>query len=245
MTSRNGVTLSAEGLTKSYRKRTVVSGVDLKIPMGKITGLLGPNGAGKTTSFYMIVGLIRPDRGRVLLGDRDITGLPVYKRARIGIGYLPQESSVFRSLTVRENLNLVLEERHVAKAERREIADRLIEDLGLQRLVDVSGYALSGGERRRLEIARCLAIMPDFIFLDEPFSGIDPIAVYDIQQIILGLREKGYGIMITDHNVRDTLAITDKTYLIHRGEIVIDGNPDEVARSEVARKFYLGERFTW
>ncbi|EFC91911.1 MAG: LPS export ABC transporter ATP-binding protein [Synergistota bacterium] len=245
MTSRNGVTLSAEGLTKSYRKRTVVSGVDLKIPMGKITGLLGPNGAGKTTSFYMIVGLIRPDRGRVLLGDREITGLPVYRRARIGIGYLPQESSVFRSLTVRENLDLVLEERHVAKAERREIADRLIEDLGLQRLVDVSGYALSGGERRRLEIARCLAIMPDFIFLDEPFSGIDPIAVYDIQQIILGLREKGYGIMITDHNVRDTLAITDKTYLIHRGEIVIEGNPDEVARSEVARKFYLGERFTW
>ncbi|MCF4112958.1 MULTISPECIES: LPS export ABC transporter ATP-binding protein [Dethiosulfovibrio] len=245
MTSRNGVTLSAEGLTKSYRKRTVVSGVDLKIPMGKITGLLGPNGAGKTTSFYMIVGLIRPDRGRVLLGDREITGLPVYRRARIGIGYLPQESSVFRSLTVRENLDLVLEERHIAKAERREIADRLIEDLGLQRLVDVSGYALSGGERRRLEIARCLAIMPDFIFLDEPFSGIDPIAVYDIQQIILGLREKGYGIMITDHNVRDTLAITDKTYLIHRGEIVIEGNPDEVARSEVARKFYLGERFTW
>jgi len=245
MTSRNGVTLSAEGLTKSYRKRTVVSGVDLKIPMGKITGLLGPNGAGKTTSFYMIVGLIRPDRGHVLLGDREITGLPVYRRARIGIGYLPQESSVFRSLTVRENLDLVLEERHVAKAERREIADRLIEDLGLQRLVDVSGYALSGGERRRLEIARCLAIMPDFIFLDEPFSGIDPIAVYDIQQIILGLREKGYGIMITDHNVRDTLAITDKTYLIHRGEIVIEGNPDEVARSEVARKFYLGERFTW
>ncbi|MCF4152197.1 LPS export ABC transporter ATP-binding protein [Dethiosulfovibrio sp. F2B] len=245
MTSRNGVTLSAEGLTKSYRKRTVVSGVDLKIPMGKITGLLGPNGAGKTTSFYMIVGLIRPDRGRVLLGDREITDLPVYKRARIGIGYLPQESSVFRSLTVRENLDLVLEERHVAKAERREIADRLVEDLGLQRLVDVSGYALSGGERRRLEIARCLAIMPDFIFLDEPFSGIDPIAVYDIQQIILGLREKGYGIMITDHNVRDTLAITDKTYLIHRGEIVIEGNPDEVARSEVARKFYLGERFTW
>lgn len=245
MTSRNGVTLSAEGLTKSYRKRSVVSGVDLKIPMGKITGLLGPNGAGKTTSFYMIVGLIRPDRGRVLLGDREITGLPVYRRARIGIGYLPQESSVFRSLTVRENLDLVLEERHIAKAERREIADRLIEDLGLQRLVDVSGYALSGGERRRLEIARCLAIMPDFIFLDEPFSGIDPIAVYDIQQIILGLREKGYGIMITDHNVRDTLAITDKTYLIHRGEIVIEGNPDEVARSEVARKFYLGERFTW
>lgn len=237
--------LKAMGLTKSYKKRTVVSGVSLSLSMGEIVGLLGPNGAGKTTSFYMIVGLIRPDSGRILMDDRDITELPVYRRARIGVGYLPQESSVFRSLTVRENIELVLEGRSLSKQEKSNISERLIEDLGLQRLVDVGGYALSGGERRRLEIARCLAIMPDFIFLDEPFSGIDPIAVYDIQQIVLGLRDKGYGIMITDHNVRDTLAITDRAYLIHRGEIVIEGTPDEVARSEVARKFYLGERFTW
>lgn len=237
--------LRAQGLTKTYKKRTVVSGVDLNLPMGEIVGLLGPNGAGKTTSFYMIVGLIRPDSGKVFMGDRDITGMEVYRRARIGIGYLPQESSVFRSLTVRENIELVLEGRNLSQTERSEISDRLIEDLGLQSLAGVGGYALSGGERRRLEIARCLAIMPDFIFLDEPFSGIDPIAVYDIQQIVLGLRDKGYGIMITDHNVRDTLAITDRTYLIHRGEIVIEGSPEEVAHSEVARKFYLGERFSW
>nr|WP_321502964.1 LPS export ABC transporter ATP-binding protein [uncultured Dethiosulfovibrio sp.] len=242
---KKGKILRAEGLTKSYKKRNVVSGVSLNLPMGEIVGLLGPNGAGKTTSFYMIVGLIRPDSGKVYLEDRDITDLAVYRRARIGIGYLPQESSVFKSLTVRENIELVLEGRGLSKGERVDISDRLIEDLGLQRLVGVGGYALSGGERRRLEIARCLAIMPDFIFLDEPFSGIDPIAVYDIQQIVLGLRDKGYGIMITDHNVRDTLAITDRTYLIHRGEIVIEGAPDEVAHSEVARKFYLGERFTW
>ncbi|SMG25183.1 LPS export ABC transporter ATP-binding protein [Dethiosulfovibrio salsuginis] len=242
---KEGKILRAEGLTKSYKKRTVVSGVSLNLPMGEIVGLLGPNGAGKTTSFYMIVGLIRPDSGKVYLEDVDITDLAVYRRARIGIGYLPQESSVFKSLTVRENIELVLEGRGISKGERVDISDRLIEDLGLQRLVGVGGYALSGGERRRLEIARCLAIMPDFIFLDEPFSGIDPIAVYDIQQIVLSLRDKGYGIMITDHNVRDTLAITDRTYLIHRGEIVIEGTADEVAHSEVARKFYLGERFTW
>ncbi len=242
---KKGKILRAQGLTKTYKKRTVVSGVDLNLPMGEIVGLLGPNGAGKTTSFYMIVGLIRPDSGKVFMEDQDITGMEVYRRARIGVGYLPQESSVFRSLTVRENIELVLEGRNLSRVERSEISDRLIEDLGLQRLAGVGGYALSGGERRRLEIARCLAIMPDFIFLDEPFSGIDPIAVYDIQQIVLGLRDKGYGIMITDHNVRDTLAITDRTYLIHRGEIVIEGSPEEVAHSEVARKFYLGERFSW
>lgn len=237
--------LRADGLTKSYKKRTVVSGVNLHVSMGEIVGLLGPNGAGKTTSFYMIVGLIRPDKGKVYLNGEDITDFPVYRRARIGVGYLPQESSVFRNLTVKQNIELVLEERKLPREERSDITDRLIEDLGLERLVNVYGYALSGGERRRLEIARCLAIMPDFILLDEPFSGIDPIAVYDIQQIILGLREKGYGIMITDHNVRDTLAITDRTCLIHRGEIVIEGSPEYVAESEVARKFYLGERFTW
>ncbi len=213
--------------------------------MGSIVGLLGPNGAGKTTSFYMVVGFVRPDSGRVFLDDQDITELPVYRRARIGVGYLSQESSVFRNLTVRENLDLVLEERRLPTAQRRQIAERLIDDLGLEALVGVAGYALSGGERRRLEIARCLAIMPDFLLLDEPFSGIDPIAVYDIQQIVLGLRDKGYGIMITDHNVRDTLAITDRASLIHRGKIVIEGAPETVAQSEVARKFYLGERFTW
>lgn len=242
---KKGKVLKAEGLTKSYKKRTVVSGVDLNLSMGEIVGLLGPNGAGKTTSFYMIVGLIRPDSGKIFMGEQDITDMAVYRRARIGIGYLPQESSVFRSLTVKENIELVLEGRNLSKKEREDISDRLIEDLGLQRLAEVGGYALSGGERRRLEFARCLAIMPDFIFLDEPFSGIDPIAVYDIQQIVLGLRDKGYGIMITDHNVRDTLAITDRTYLIHRGEILMEGSPDEVAHSEEARKFYLGERFSW
>ncbi len=237
--------LIARDLNKSFRKRRVVSGVDLEFSMGEVVGLLGPNGAGKTTSFYMIVGLIEPDSGTVQIDSLDITAMPVFERARRGVGYLPQEPSVFRDLTVMENIEVVLEEQSMAARERRDLAEQLMEDFGLMRLAHVKGYALSGGERRRVEIARTLAIMPDFILLDEPFAGIDPIAVYDIQQIIMGLRSKGYGIMITDHNVRDTLAITDRAYLIHRGEIVIQGTPDEVAKSEVARKFYLGERFTW
>jgi len=240
-----GKTISARALCKSYKGRMVVSSVDLDVSNGEIVGLLGPNGAGKTTTFYMIVGLIKPDSGSVAINDRDLTSLPVYRRARIGVGYLPQEASVFRNLTVRQNLELVLQENPPPEESARTVVDRLIEDFGLQKITNIPGYSLSGGERRRVEIARSLAILPDFLLLDEPFSGIDPIAVYDIQQIILSLRSKGYGILLTDHNVRDTLAITDRAYLIHQGKIVIEGAPQEVAESEVARKFYLGDRFSW
>jgi len=240
-----GKTIAARALCKSYRGRMVVSSVDLDVSTGEIVGLLGPNGAGKTTTFYMIVGLITPDSGFVAINDRDLTSLPVYRRARIGVGYLPQEASVFRNLTVRQNLELVLQENPPPEESARTVVDRLIEDFGLQKITNIPGYSLSGGERRRVEIARSLAILPDFLLLDEPFSGIDPIAVYDIQQIILSLRSKGYGILLTDHNVRDTLAITDRAYLIHQGKIVIEGAPQEVAESEVARKFYLGDRFSW
>ena len=237
--------LQAVGLQKSYKGRTVVSKVDINVRMGEIVGLLGPNGAGKTTTFYMIVGLIKPDSGQVLIDTKDITTMPMYRRARFGVGYLPQETSVFRNLTVRQNVELVLQELGYSRNEQESTVEKILLDFGLDALCDIPGYALSGGERRRIEIARCLAIMPNFLLLDEPFSGIDPIAVYDIQQIILSLRAKGYGILLTDHNVRDTLAITDRTYLIHRGEIVIEGSPEYVAESDVARKFYLGERFSW
>ncbi|QTX31584.1 LPS export ABC transporter ATP-binding protein [Aminithiophilus ramosus] len=237
--------LQARNLAKSFKGRKVVQGVSLSVAQGEIVGLLGPNGAGKTTTFYMIVGLVRPDSGSLSIGGRELAGLEMYRRARLGLGYLPQEASVFRDLSVRENLLLVLEEMGRPPVERREMAERLIEDFGLQKIVDIAGYALSGGERRRVEIARALAIMPEFLLLDEPFSGIDPIAVYDIQQLIVGLRRKGYGILLTDHNVRETLAITDRAYLIHQGQILIEGTPSVVAGSDVARKFYLGERFTW
>ena len=203
--------LSARGLSKAYKGRTVVSSADLDVAMGEVVGLLGPNGAGKTTSFYMIVGLIKPDAGVVTVDSRDLTDLPVYRRARLGVGYLPQEASVFRNLSVRENIELVLQESPPPGENPSIVADRLIEDFGLEKIAHVRGYSLSGGERRRVEIARSLAILPNFLLLDEPFSGIDPIAVYDIRQIILGLRAKGYGILLTDHNVRDTLAITDRT----------------------------------
>lgn len=237
--------ISARGLVKSYSGRTVVSEVDLDVHMGEVVGLLGPNGAGKTTTFYMIVGLIRPEAGSVTIDSRELTSLPVYRRARMGVGYLPQEASVFRNLTVRQNLELVLQENPPPGESSKNVVERLIEDFGLQKIANVHGYSLSGGERRRVEIARSLAILPDFLLLDEPFSGIDPIAVYDIQQIILTLQRKGFGILLTDHNVRDTLAITDRAYVIHQGKIMIEGPPDEVADSEVARKFYLGDRFSW
>ncbi|MFP4482672.1 MAG: LPS export ABC transporter ATP-binding protein [Thermovirgaceae bacterium] len=237
--------LWARSLSKSYKGRTVVSSVNLTVRQGEIVGLLGPNGAGKTTTFYMVLGIVKPDGGRVLIDNEDVTDLPMYKRARLGIGYLPQEASAFRNLTVEENLHLVLEEQGVTEEEKKNVTESLIEEFNLQEVVDLHGFALSGGERRRLEIARSLAIDPAFILLDEPFSGIDPIAVYDIQQIILGLRTKGYGILLTDHSVRETLAITDRTYLIHQGSILIEGAPEEVAESEVARKFYLGDRFSW
>jgi len=240
-----GKYLWARNLSKSYKGRTVVSSVNLTVRQGEIVGLLGPNGAGKTTTFYMVLGIVKPDGGRVLIDNEDVTDLPMYKRARLGIGYLPQEASAFRNLTVEQNLHLVLEEHGATEEEKKNVTESLIEEFNLTEVVDLPGFALSGGERRRLEIARSLAIDPAFILLDEPFSGIDPIAVYDIQQIILGLRTKGFGILLTDHSVRETLAITDRTYLIHQGNILIEGSPEEVAGSEVARKFYLGDRFSW
>jgi len=240
-----GKYLWARNLSKSYKGRTVVSSVNLTVRQGEIVGLLGPNGAGKTTTFYMVLGIVKPDGGRVLIDNDDVTDLPMYKRARLGIGYLPQEASAFRNLTVEQNLHLVLEEQGATEEEKNNVTESLVEEFSLQEVTDLPAFALSGGERRRLEIARSLAIDPAFILLDEPFSGIDPIAVYDIQQIILGLRTKGYGILLTDHSVRETLAITDRTYLIHQGSILIEGSPEEVAESEVARKFYLGDRFSW
>jgi len=235
--------LWARSLSKGYKGRTVVSSVSLKVKQGEIVGLLGPNGAGKTTTFYMVLGIVRPDSGRILIDNEDLTGLPMYQRARRGIGYLPQEASVFRSLSARENIELVLQERGRDKKSRDRITSDLIVEFGLGDVADLPGYAMSGGERRRVEIARSLAMEPSFILLDEPFSGIDPIAVYDIQQIILGLRTRGFGILLTDHSVRETLAITDRTYLIHRGQILVDGTPSEIADSETAKKYYLGERF--
>ncbi len=237
--------LSVMKLEKSFKQRKVVSDVSFQVKRGEIVGLLGPNGAGKTTTFYMIVGLLYPDAGEVYLDDVEITSFPMYYRARLGLGYLPQEASVFRSLTVEENLRLVLEERDLKDDQVDKKVALLMTEFGLQKISDVKGYSLSGGERRRVEIARTLAIEPDFLMLDEPFSGIDPIAVYDIQQLILSLRNRGYGILLTDHNVRETLAITDRTCLIHEGQILIEGPPDEVAESEIARKYYLGERFSW
>ena len=242
MSGLNGLT--AKDLRKGYGGRLVVGGVSITVDAGEVVGLLGPNGAGKTTSFYMIVGLIRPDSGFVMIDGEEITGLPVYERARRGIGYLPQEASVFRNLTVRENLNLVWEETGKRK-KAKELTDELLEQFKITHIADTKGYALSGGERRRVEIARALTLKPKFILLDEPFSGIDPIAVADIQSMVHELKEQGYGILITDHNVRETLSITDRTYLIHDGKIFLSGSPDEVADNELARKFYLGENFEW
>ncbi|MDO9508847.1 MAG: LPS export ABC transporter ATP-binding protein [Thermovirgaceae bacterium] len=236
--------LWARSLSKAYKGRSVVSSVSIKVKQGEVVGLLGPNGAGKTTIFYMVLGIVKPDSGRILIDNEDLTGLPMYVRARCGIGYLPQEASVFRSLSARENIELVLEERGKDRQKINKITNGLIDEFGLGDVAELPGYALSGGERRRVEIARSLAMEPSFILLDEPFSGIDPIAVYDIQQIILGLRTRGYGILLTDHSVRETLAITDRTYLIHRGQILVEGTPAEIADSDVARKFYLGERFS-
>ena len=236
--------LTAEELRKSYSGRLVVGGVSVHVEPGEVVGLLGPNGAGKTTSFYMIVGLIRPDSGKVTIDSHEITTLPIYERARLGIGYLPQEASVFRNLTVRENINLVWEEtgkRKIAK----QLTDELLEQFKITHIAETKGYALSGGERRRVEIARALTMKPKFILLDEPFSGIDPIAVADIQSMIHELKAQGYGILITDHNVRETLSITDRTYLIHAGKIFLAGSPEEVADNEMAKKFYLGENFEW
>ncbi len=236
--------LRAEGLTKRYRRRTVVSDVHLNVRPGEIVGLLGPNGAGKTTTFYMIVGLVRADAGRVFLGSDDITRLPMFKRARRGIGYLAQETSIFRDLTVEQNLHAVLEFRPMKRADREARVETLIEEFGLERVRRSKGYVLSGGERRRTEIARALATRPDFLLLDEPFAGIDPIAVEDIQHIVATLKDRGIGVLITDHNVHETLAITDRAYLLVDGHMLTEGTPEALAQDPVVRRRYLGEMFT-
>jgi lipopolysaccharide export system ATP-binding protein len=237
--------LTTDQLAKNYRGRQVVRGVSLEIHKGEVVGLLGPNGAGKTTTFYMIVGLVEPDAGRVLVGDREITRLPMYLRARnFGISYLPQEPSIFRKLTVEENILAVLEVQPGGWQQRRARMERLIEQLSLGHVRKTRGYALSGGERRRVEIARCLSIEPNFILLDEPFSGIDPIAVHDLQDIIFDLKASGYGVLITDHNVRETLTVTDRAYIINEGKIFRTGTPEELGQDPEVRRVYLGEGFT-
>jgi lipopolysaccharide export system ATP-binding protein len=238
-------TLATDEIGKSYRSRRVVNGVSLRVERGEVVGLLGPNGAGKTTTFYTIVGLIPPDTGRILLDGEDITGVPMYLRARqYGISYLPQEASVFRKLTVEENILAVLEAQPISWHERREKMEKLIDELGLEHIRLNRGYALSGGERRRVEIARALAINPAFILLDEPFSGIDPIAVLDLQRIISDLKASGIGVLITDHNVRETLAVTDRAYIIDEGRILASGNPSQLASDAQVRRVYLGESFS-
>ena len=238
-------TLAAEEIGKQYGGRQVVRGVSLQIAQGEVVGLLGPNGAGKTTTFYMIVGLVRPDAGRVLVDSKDISRLPMYLRARnFGISYLPQEPSVFRKLTVEDNILAVLETQPLSWETRRTRTERLIEELNLGHVRTTRGYALSGGERRRVEIARCLAIEPTFILLDEPFSGIDPIAVLDLQEIIFGLKRSGIGVLITDHNVRETLSVTDRAYIINEGRIFRAGTPAELGRDAEVKRIYLGENFS-
>jgi lipopolysaccharide export system ATP-binding protein len=237
--------LETSELSKTYRGRRVVDDVTLGLQQGEVVGLLGPNGAGKTTSFYMIVGLISPDSGRVRLGEQDITDLPMYKRARLGISYLPQEPSVFRKLTVEQNLMAIFETLPLSRRDRMERTDQLLDHLGLQRVRHNKGYALSGGERRRVEIARSLVINPSFLLLDEPFSGIDPIQVLELQRIIGDLKRSGIGVLITDHNVRETLAVTDRAYIINNGRIFRAGTPDELGRDADVRRVYLGQNFRW
>ena len=233
----------AQDLCKSYKKRRVVNGVSLEVDKGEIVGLLGPNGAGKTTTFYMITGIVKPESGKVWINENDITTYPMYKRANMGIGYLAQEPSVFRNLTVEENMKAILEMRNISPSEQKETMERLLEEFKLTHVAKSLGYSLSGGERRRVEIARTIANDPDFILLDEPFAGVDPIAVEDIQQIIRYLKERGLGILITDHSVKETLSITEKAYIMAQGEVLISGTPKEIAENELARKVYLGEGF--
>jgi lipopolysaccharide export system ATP-binding protein len=235
--------LEAYDLVKIYRRRRVVDHVDLKVTEGRIVGLLGPNGAGKTTSFYMMVGLIRPNSGRIFMNGREITKIPIYQRARLGLGYLAQEPSIFRKLTVEENVLLILEALGVPYRQRMERTDEILEELDLTRLRRSPGNTLSGGERRRCEIARALAGSPDFMLLDEPFTGVDPIAIQDIQRIVKMLRKKGIGILVTDHSVRDILGVSDWVYIMHQGKILQSGRSREIAQSEIAKKYYLGERF--
>ncbi len=236
--------LVVRDLKKRYRNREAVRGVSLGIVPGEVVGLLGPNGAGKTTIFYMIVGLVRPDAGTVYLNGEDVTRLPMHRRARMGLGYLPQEPSVFRKLSVRENILAFLEETPLSEGEREERLRELLSEMRISHVKETMGYSLSGGERRRVEIARSLVISPVFLLLDEPFAGIDPISVADLQKLILGLKEKGIGVIITDHNVRDTLAVCDRAYIISEGEILLEGNPEAIASSPRVREIYLGEEFS-
>ena len=241
--SARDATLSAKGLVKVYRRRTVVDKVDLLLHQGEVVGLLGPNGAGKTTSFYMIVGFITPDGGQVFFNDRDISRLPMYKRARLGIGYLPQESSIFRQLSVEDNVMAVLQSLKMSRSDRQRRRDELLDTLGVSHIRKNKGYELSGGERRRVEIARALVTEPKFMLLDEPFAGIDPIAVADLQAVVSQLREEGLGVLITDHNVRETLHITDRAYIMFEGKIEMSGTSEEIVSSDKARAIYLGEKF--
>ncbi|MEJ5285748.1 MAG: Lipopolysaccharide ABC transporter, ATP-binding protein LptB [Candidatus Kapaibacterium sp.] len=236
--------LETQDLVKKFKRRTVVKNVSLNISQGEVVGLLGPNGAGKTTTFYMIVGMIRPNNGRVFLDGKDITSLPMYKRARYGIAYLAQESSIFRKLSVENNIMAILQLQKLTNKERKARLEELLESFGLQNIRKQKGYMLSGGERRRCEIARCLASNPKFILLDEPFAGIDPLAVEDIMKMILNLKHKGIGVLITDHNVHETLTITDRSYILIDGQIFCSGTAEEIAQNPDVRKLYLGEAFT-
>ncbi len=241
--ANTGSLLRSDGLVKRYKKRTVVNEVTVQVRQGEIVGLLGPNGAGKTTTFYMIVGMIRPNAGRVFLDDVDLTTMPMYRRARMGIGYLPQEASIFRRLTVQENIMAVLEMSGLSRKDQEAKCERLLVDFGLIHIACSKGYVLSGGERRRTEIARALALDPKFMLLDEPFAGIDPIAVEEIMKIVTKLKEKNIGVLITDHNVHETLSITDHSYLLFEGRILKSGTADFLANDPEARKLYLGEKF--
>ena len=236
--------IHTEDLIKTYNGRTVVNKINIEVRRGEIVGLLGPNGAGKTTTFYMIVGLINPDKGEVFFGTRKITKLPMYKRARFGIGYLSQETSTFRKLSVQENIMAILETMHIPRNQRRRRLESLLEELNITHLAKNKAYTLSGGERRRLEITRALVSNPAFILLDEPFSGVDPIAVFEVQQIITHLKSRGMGILLTDHSVRETLSITDRSYIMSEGKILISGTSEELINDAKARQIYLGEKFT-
>jgi len=237
-------TLLAKGLSKSFRRRRVVNQITVEVQRGEVVGLLGPNGAGKTTTFYMIAGVIRADEGEIFLSGKNVTGLPIHKRARQGLGYLPQERSVFRRLTAEQNLMSVLEYTDVPIHERQERVDQGLEELHLTQIRNSMGFQLSGGEARRVEIARALVMQPDFVLLDEPFAGVDPIAVLDIQEVIKQIKAKNIGVLITDHNVRETLGITDRAYIVNQGEVLVQGGPEELANNEVAKKIYLGDQFS-
>ncbi len=236
-------TIRTDKICKIYNGRKVVNNVSISVSQGEIVGLLGPNGAGKTTSFYMIVGMVRPDSGHIFLDDVEMTGKPMFRRARLGVGYLPQEASIFRKLSVQDNIMAILETQNYKRSERKERLEQLLEEFKITHIRKTKAMSCSGGERRRLEIARALAANPDFLLLDEPFAGIDPIAVGDIQAIISSLREKGMGILITDHNVRETLSITDRAYIMYKSQVLTEGSSDFLANNEEAKRIYLGESF--